>query len=69
MSSPEKAWGHIDTDAHGAENTPRCPFCHSTDVEPLALIGAQLSTAQYYCRACHTPFEYMRREPDEPARR
>jgi hypothetical protein len=37
-----------------------CPFCRSTDTEPLALFGSQLSTAQYYCRACHTPFERVK---------
>lgn len=40
-----------------------CPFCRSTDTELLSLFGAQLSTTQYYCRACHTPFEYVKREP------
>ena len=40
----------------------RCPFCHSGDTEPLALFGSQLSTAQYYCRACHTPFEGLKAE-------
>ncbi|MEO7002517.1 MAG: hypothetical protein ABI068_11875 [Ktedonobacterales bacterium] len=38
----------------------RCPFCHSRDVEPLALFGSQLLTDQYYCRACRTPFEHVR---------
>jgi hypothetical protein len=43
-----------------------CPFCHSTDTEPLALFGSQLSTAQYYCRACHTPFERVKYDDDSP---
>ncbi len=37
-----------------------CPYCHSRDVELLALFGAQLLTDQYYCNACHTPFEHVR---------
>ena len=37
-----------------------CPFCSSADVELLALFGSQLLTDQYYCRACHTPFEHLR---------
>jgi ring-1,2-phenylacetyl-CoA epoxidase subunit PaaD len=37
-----------------------CPFCHSTVTERMALFGSQLSTAQYYCRACHTPFEHVK---------
>jgi hypothetical protein len=37
-----------------------CPYCHAQDVELLALFGAQLLTDQYYCNACHTPFEHVR---------
>lgn len=40
-----------------------CPFCGSADTEPMSLFGSQLSTAQYYCRACHTPFERIKQEP------
>lgn len=40
-----------------------CPFCRSTETELLSLFGSQLSTTQYYCRACHTPFEYMKQNP------
>lgn len=43
--------------------TVACPFCRSTDTELLSLFGSQLSTTQYYCRACHTPFEYMKQNP------
>ncbi|HLX55625.1 MAG TPA: hypothetical protein VKR83_01230 [Ktedonobacteraceae bacterium] len=38
----------------------RCPFCGSTDTEPLALFGQQLLTVQMYCNACRTPFEYVK---------
>jgi hypothetical protein len=41
-----------------------CPFCRSADTEPMSLFGSQLSTSQYYCRACHTPFERMKQESD-----
>jgi ribosomal protein L37AE/L43A len=41
-----------------------CPFCHSTAVELLSLFGSQLSTDQWYCRACHTPFERFRHEDE-----
>lgn len=37
-----------------------CPFCHSSDTEFFSLFGSQLLTAQYYCRACHTPFEQVK---------
>lgn len=43
--------------------TVQCPFCRSTDTEMLSLFGSQLSTTQYYCRACHTPFEYIKQNP------
>ena len=39
-----------------------CPYCQSQDVTLLALFGAQLLTDQYYCNACHTPFEHVRDE-------
>jgi hypothetical protein len=39
---------------------PTCPWCRSADVEPLALFGSQLMTQQYYCHACHTPFERIK---------
>jgi ring-1,2-phenylacetyl-CoA epoxidase subunit PaaD len=45
-----------------------CPFCHSTETEPMALFGSQLSTAQYYCRACHTPFEHVKHGDEERGR-
>ena len=41
-----------------------CPFCRSTDTELLSMFGAQLSTVQYYCRACRTPFEYMKQDDE-----
>jgi hypothetical protein len=55
--SPAPSSGDRDT---SDRDTAACPFCHSTDTEPLALFGSQLSTAQYYCRACHTPFERVK---------
>ena len=41
-------------------DAPTCPWCRSSDVEPLALFGSQLMTQQYYCLACHTPFERIK---------
>ncbi len=37
-----------------------CPFCRSTDTELISLFGQQLLTAQFYCNACHTPFECVK---------
>jgi hypothetical protein len=44
------------------ERAGACPFCYSTEVELLSLFGSQLSTDQWYCRACHTPFERFRHD-------
>jgi ribosomal protein L37AE/L43A len=60
-----------EDDANRAEETRvadkravTCPFCRSTEVELLSLFGSQLSTDQWYCRACHTPFERFRRDDE-----
>ena len=37
-----------------------CPYCESHDTEFFSLFGQQLLTVQYYCNACHTPFEYVK---------
>ena len=37
-----------------------CPYCASTNTEMYALFGKQLLTMQYYCKSCHTPFEYVK---------
>ena len=39
-----------------------CPYCGSRETEVFSLFGSQLLTAQYYCRACHTPFEQVKNE-------
>lgn len=42
--------------------TVACPYCGSRETEVFSLFGSQLLTAQYYCRACHTPFEQIKNE-------
>lgn len=37
-----------------------CPYCSSRDTELFSLFGQQLLTVQYYCNACHTPFEHIK---------
>lgn len=37
-----------------------CPYCNSTETTFFSLFGQQLLTVQYYCDACHTPFEYIK---------
>lgn len=48
--------------AADAQQAVRCPFCGSTDTEELSPFASQLSTRQYVCHACHTPFEYFGRD-------
>jgi hypothetical protein len=55
---------HANTIPDNNERAVTCPFCHSTDVELLSLFGSQLSTDQWYCRNCHTPFERFRRDDE-----
>ena len=45
-----------------------CPFCRSTETEQFSTFGSQLSTAQYYCRACHTPFEHIKHESEDASK-
>ena len=37
-----------------------CPYCGSHNTELFSLFGQQLLTVQYYCNACHTPFECIK---------
>ena len=37
-----------------------CPYCGSQNTELFSLFGQQLLTVQYYCNACHTPFERIK---------
>lgn len=37
-----------------------CPYCASPETELFSLFGQQLLTVQYYCNACHTPFERIK---------
>lgn len=52
LSSPSSA----DTETTVVE----CPYCRSTDTEMFSLFGQQLLTVEYYCNACHTPFECIK---------
>ena len=64
LSQDEEPAARANELAEGAERVVACPFCHSTDVELLSLFGSQLSTDQWYCRNCHTPFERFRRDDE-----
>jgi DNA-directed RNA polymerase subunit RPC12/RpoP len=57
--------GHADSgEADDTHDRAICPFCGSRETELLSPFGSQLSTAQYLCRACRSPFERIRQ--DEP---
>lgn len=43
-----------------AKRDVSCPYCRSTNTEFFSLFGQQLLTEQYYCKNCHTPFEYIK---------
>ena len=49
-----------NTTGHGSEQVIVCPYCGSTRTEFFSLFGQQLLTVQYYCNACHTPFERVK---------
>ncbi len=39
---------------------PPCPFCSADETELMNAFGSQLSVATYWCRACGSPFEFMK---------
>ena len=39
----------------------RCVWCESEDVERLGDFGPGLMTEQWFCRACRSPFELVRK--------
>jgi ring-1,2-phenylacetyl-CoA epoxidase subunit PaaD len=46
-------------DGHLPEH-PACPHCGSEDTELMSAFGTVLANAQYRCRACASPFEFMK---------
>lgn len=42
-----------------------CPYCGSEKTERTAEFGPFHMTEQYHCRACHSPFAYMRWQDEE----
>lgn len=65
MPSPHNRQSDTFTPDAADSRAVTCPFCHSHETEILAIFGSQLSTQQYYCRACHTPFEFMKQDASE----
>lgn len=42
------------------ESVP-CPFCDSRETELHSAFGSALSVVTYWCRGCHTAFEWIKR--------
>ncbi|MGH7599062.1 MAG: hypothetical protein ACREOI_22125 [bacterium] len=39
-----------------------CPFCGSKETQQETDFGTALAYAQFYCRQCRTPFEWLKWE-------
>jgi hypothetical protein len=50
-----------DAAAYGLPVQVDCPFCNRRDGTELhSPFGPQLSVATYWCRHCHTAFDYVK---------
>ena len=47
-------------EAPGLPTAPACPFCEGAETELHSPFGPQLSVATYWCRRCHTAFEWLK---------
>lgn len=45
---------------YGLPDVVPCPFCEGENTELHSAFGPQLSVATYWCRACRSPFEYIK---------
>jgi len=45
---------------YGLPEHPACPFCEGAETELHSPFGPQLSVATYWCRRCHTAFEWLK---------
>lgn len=44
----------------GLPESVGCPFCKHSETELHSGFGSQLSVSTYWCRRCHTAFEYIK---------
>jgi hypothetical protein len=49
-----------DAAQYGLPGHAPCPFCDRTNTELHSPFGPQLSVATYWCRDCHTAFEFVK---------
>lgn len=48
------------------EGRARCPYCGSRDVVRFSRFGSEVSSQQYECKACGSPFERLRYDGELP---
>ena len=51
---------HLTAAEFGLPEHAQCPFCNRENTELHSAFGSQLSVATYWCRTCHTAFEYLK---------
>ena len=44
----------------GYPESTACPFCEGMETELHSPFGSALSVATYWCRRCHTAFEWIK---------
>ncbi|MEX1181919.1 MAG: hypothetical protein WEF86_01700 [Gemmatimonadota bacterium] len=49
-----------DAASFGLPGRVICPFCERDQTELHSPFGPQLSVATYWCRLCHSPFEWIK---------
>lgn len=47
-------------DEYGLPERVPCPFCDGVETELHSPFGTALSVATYWCRSCHTAFEWVK---------
>ena len=50
----------------GLPEHAQCPFCSGSNTELHSPFGSQLSVATYWCKRCHTAFEFMKAYSTSP---
>ena len=59
---------HLSAREMGLPESVRCPFCERSETELHSAFGPQLSVATYWCRRCHTAFDWLKHRPADEAR-
>lgn len=49
-----------EAEDYGLPERVACPFCAGLETELHSPFGTALSVATYWCRACRTPFEWVK---------